>query len=77
MGKSILGSKTVWFNVITFVLIVLSLPEFKSVIPVDHVQSIGLIASILNVVIRIFFTSESIISVLPQGNTPTGGASAE
>jgi hypothetical protein len=53
-------SKTVWVNIIAFVLLVLALPQFISVVPVSWIPFIALIAAILNGVLRIFFTSQPI-----------------
>ena len=56
--KSILQSKTVYFNIITFVLLVLAMPEFISIIPVSWLQPIAFTAAIGNLILRVFFTSQ-------------------
>jgi hypothetical protein len=61
--KSIFASKTVWLNVIAFVLLVLALPQFISVIPVSWIPYIALIAAVLNGILRIFFTSQPVTAV--------------
>lgn len=65
MEKSAILSKTVWLNIISFVLVLVSLPEFISVLPVVAIQYIALIAAVLNLALRIFFNNPPITSVLP------------
>jgi hypothetical protein len=58
--KSIFESKTVWLNIIAFILLVLALPQFISVIPAVWIPYIALITAVLNGILRIFFTSQPI-----------------
>jgi hypothetical protein len=53
-------SKAVWLNVVTFILLVLALPQFISVIPVSWIPYIALTSAVLNGVLRLFFTSQPI-----------------
>lgn len=56
--KKILDSKTVWLNSITFILVVLALPEFISIVPASWIEWIALANAILNYILRIYFTSQ-------------------
>jgi hypothetical protein len=55
MNKSLYKSKTVWLNSITFVLAVMALPEFISIIPASALPYITFINVLGNTVLRVFF----------------------
>jgi hypothetical protein len=61
--KSWYTSKTVWVNIIAFVLFVLMLPQFGSVVPASWADYIALLVAVLNGVLRIFFTSQPVTAV--------------
>lgn len=67
--KTIFQSKTVWFNIITFVLIILALPQFISVEPSSWIPYIALLGAVGNTVLRVFFTAQPIqpIGFLKRG----------
>ena len=50
------ASKTLWFNAVTFVLAILALSEFKSLVPDTWTPYILLVNAIGNLVLRTFFT---------------------
>jgi hypothetical protein len=58
--KSLENSKTVWFNIIVLIVAMLALPEFISVIPGSWIPFTVLIGGFGNLILRIFYTSESI-----------------
>lgn len=64
--KSVFGSKTVWLNIISFVLVLLALPEFISIIPTDSIRYVALMAAVFNLILRIFFNNPAITTVLPK-----------
>lgn len=66
MGKSALGSSVLWVNFLSFLLILLALPEFVSVLPVGSIPWVALASAVVNAILRIFFTTQPIVSVLPQ-----------
>jgi hypothetical protein len=68
--KSILSSKTVWLNIIAFVLLVLALPQFISIIPASTIPYTALLAAILNGILRIFFTSQPITAIAANATQP-------
>lgn len=55
--KHFLLSKSLWLNAIAFVLFVLALPQFVSVIPESYLPIIGLVTAVLNGALRIFFVN--------------------
>ncbi len=79
--KSILASKTMWLNAIAFVLFVLALPQFISVIPDNWIPAIALLTAVLNGVLRLFFTNQPITQIAATqplnsavATTPTGSS---
>lgn len=66
MEKSVFGSKTIWLNLISFLLVVLALPEFISVLPVESIRYVALVSAVLNSALRLFFNNPAITSVLPK-----------
>ena len=55
--KSLIGSKTFWFNLVTLIVAVLALPELKAVLPADNGQAAAFVAAVLtvaNLVLRLF-----------------------
>jgi hypothetical protein len=58
--KSQLSSKTLWFNVIMFVLFVISIPEFIPLLPAPLLPWIGILTTVGNYILRTFFTSQPI-----------------
>lgn len=53
-------SRTVWFNAITLILFVIALPSVIQLIPVSAAPYIGIVNSIGNYVLRVYFTSTPI-----------------
>lgn len=51
--KKLWESKTWWFNVLVFVLAILSLPQIGGVVPPEWLPHIGYLAAIGNVVLRL------------------------
>lgn len=62
MGKPLVNSKVFIFNAVVFVLAVLSLPEFISVLPVSALPYIALTGSVGNTFLRIFYPVQQPIS---------------
>lgn len=54
---SIFKSKTLWFNLITFILVLVSLPSFISLLPSSWIPALAFITIIGNAILRTFFTS--------------------
>jgi hypothetical protein len=67
-GKTLIASKTFWLNVASVLLLVaaLFLPggQFAELLGPKVVEYIGIGVAVLNIVLRVFFTSEPIKSVL-------------
>lgn len=59
--KTIGTSKTVYFNVIVFIVAILAMPEFISVIPEVYLPFVVLIGALGNLILRVFFTSTEIV----------------
>lgn len=59
--KTIGQSKTVYFNVIVFIVAILAMPEFISVIPEVYLPFVVLIGALGNLILRVFFTSTEIV----------------
>ena len=53
-------SKTFWLNVISLIILILALLEFISLIPASVIPLVTLGNAILNLILRIFFTSTAI-----------------
>lgn len=70
--KSKLSSKTLWFNTIMFVLFVVSLPEFITLLPVEVMPYLGLFTTIVNYILRTFFTSEPITEFAAEQDPSQG-----
>lgn len=62
--KTLVQSKEVWVLSLTFVLAVLSLPEFISVLPESWLPAIALTGSMLTLILRIFFTQSKIDRIM-------------
>lgn len=62
--KSIFASKTFWLNAIAFVLVVLALPQFVSILPASAMPYIALLAAVGNTALRTFFPSAAPVSLL-------------
>jgi len=58
--KKFYESKTVWFNVIVFVVAFLALPEFISVLPAVWLPYAVLGGTVGNLILRIWFTSTEV-----------------
>lgn len=69
--KNILSSKTMWLNAIAFVLMLVALPQFISVLPASTIPFVALITAILNGVLRLFFTNTPITQIAAN-QTPPG-----
>ena len=70
MIKNLFASKTVWLNTIAFVLLVLALPQFISVVPASWINYIALVTAVLNGVLRIWFTAQPITQVAADNAPP-------
>lgn len=53
-------SKTVWLNVITFLVLAFTLPQFGAVVPSSWGAAIALTVALLNLILRLFFTTTTI-----------------
>lgn len=62
-SKPLVESKEFWLNLVSFVLIILTLPEFIALIPEVALKYIALITTIGNIALRYFFTSKPISGV--------------
>ena len=60
MTKSLVVSKTFWVNLIATVLAVLSLFQDSPLVPVEFLPWVALVAGVLNLVLRIWFTDTAI-----------------
>jgi hypothetical protein len=70
--KSIFASKTMWLNAIAFVLLVLALPQFISVVPAAWIPYIALITAVLNGILRLWYTNQPITQIsVDSTTTPT------
>lgn len=58
--KKWFASKTVWFNIITFVLAVLALPETLAILPEGSFQVLALVNALGNLLLRLYFTKTEI-----------------
>ena len=58
--KNILSSKTVWFNILSLVLVVIALPEFISIVPETFIKYIALLNPVVNYILRTYFTSTTL-----------------
>ena len=56
-------SKTVWFNVVTFVLALVAFPQFISMIPASAEPWIALVNAVGNWVLRVYFTTVPITAL--------------
>jgi hypothetical protein len=65
MGKALVVSKTVWVNTILTVLAIIDLVSASPVIAPETLPYLAIGAGVLNVVLRIWFTSEPIKGVFP------------
>ena len=65
--KNILASRTVWLNIIAFVLLVLALPQLGAVVPASAVSWIALITAVLNEILRVFFTAQPLTQIAAAG----------
>ena len=63
MNKPLIQSKSFWVNFLSFTLVILALPEFVSLLPVEAIRYIALITSVVNVALRYFFTEKPISGV--------------
>lgn len=60
LEKPIYLSKTVWLNVITTLIAVLTLMTEGNLVPPEYVPWILMVVGILNVILRVWFTEEPI-----------------
>lgn len=70
--KSQLSSKTLYFNVLMFVLFVFSIPEFLNLIPIEVMPYIGLLTTVGNYALRTFFTSQPITEFAAEQDPSIG-----
>ena len=75
-AKSVLGSKTLWTNVVLFVIAVLELTEVINVVPAEWHGAMLAIGAILNVALRIF-TVRPVAFVAPGDVKPVSVESVE
>lgn len=60
--QKILASKTVWLNIVVFIIALLALPEFVRVLPPSWLPYDILGGSAANLILRIFFTANPVTS---------------
>lgn len=60
--KTIFQSKTVWFNIIVFGVALLALPQLINVLPSSFLQYDVLGGAIGNLILRIWFTTQPIVT---------------
>jgi hypothetical protein len=65
MTKNWYQSKTVWFNIIVFIVGFGALPQFVAVLPVSWLPYVVLVGAVGNYILRVWFTSTP-ISATPQ-----------
>lgn len=53
-------SKTVWFNIIVFIVGFCALPQFVSVLPISWLPYVVLVGAVGNYILRVWFTSTPI-----------------
>lgn len=63
--KEFWRSKIVWANAITFLVIVLSLTEVRTLIPPEGGRYIAAALAVLNVVLRLFFSDTNLTMKTP------------
>lgn len=64
MGKSLVASKTFWLNFISFIVVILAIPEFTALIPATWLPVIALVNAAGNMWLRMN-GSVPITSILP------------
>jgi hypothetical protein len=64
--KSVLESKVVWVNTILSALAFIDLVSASPVVPAEFLPYIALGSGLLNVVLRIWFTTKPVTSALPK-----------
>lgn len=65
-GKALVASKEFWLNFISFILLVLALPEFISLVPVEAIPYIALITAVGNLALRTLLTSKPITGIFKR-----------
>ena len=60
--KSVLVSKTFWFNIITLLMALFALPEVTALV---NPQQVIAVQSVINIILRVFFTSAPVALALP------------
>jgi hypothetical protein len=66
-SKSILVSKTVWFNVLSALLLFLASPAILGVLPAHWVVLVPALTNGINIVLRVFFTEGPVSFEMPKG----------
>jgi hypothetical protein len=66
-------SKTLYLNLITGIIAVLALPTVLQVVPTSWMPAIGIVDSIGNWVLRVYFTNTAIVTA-PAAPTSTPAA---
>lgn len=69
MLKNVLASKTVWLNIITLIVLLLMTSEFQAVVPPHYLPLVVVLNTFLNLILRIFFTSQPLTSVAQNSNS--------
>ena len=57
LSKPYWQSKTLWLNTVTALVMVLTAADVLAVLPRDRLADVAAIVAVLNIVIRVFFTT--------------------
>lgn len=58
--KSWIASKTVWLNIVTMVVMVAQAAEVVAIVPESGIKYLTAAVAVLNIILRVWFTHESI-----------------
>jgi hypothetical protein len=64
--KSVFESKTVWMNALTALSVIFALPELHAVLGPNALVYVSLAQSLVNIILRVFFTTEALTPRPPQ-----------
>jgi len=66
MSKAILVSKTVWFNLITMLIMIFSYLQESPIVPPEFQPFVIFGVGLLNLILRIWFTDTTLKGLLPN-----------